>query len=230
MVTTVARLRERHTAAPAASAAVLFAVLAVVRVAGAFTVALMALSVLLSAAVLVVVEREGRADGAGLCRFALRPAVAGTALVALAYAETFLATRAAFGRGEDNWVVLVPKLFDGLVPGPHWLGVAAMLLVMGAVVPLAEEVCYRGVLYSAVRRAAGGYAAMVLTAAGWALVHLGDYGLHPLNPKVICGVLPSVFLMGLALGVCRALTGSALACAVAQGVCNLLLLGAIALL
>jgi hypothetical protein len=44
-----------------------------------------------------------------------------------------------------------------------------------------------------------------------------------LNLKVICGVLPSVFLMGLALGIRRAVTGSGLASACAQGICNPLL-------
>ncbi|GGT40864.1 hypothetical protein GCM10010271_51040 [Streptomyces kurssanovii] len=57
---------------------------------------------------------------------------------------------------------------------------------------------------------------------------LGDHGLNPLNLKVICGVLPSVFLMGLVLGICRAVTGSALASACAQGACNLLLMWALA--
>lgn len=223
----LARLRRHHTAFPLASAATLFAVLAVVRVAGAFAFPLMVLSVALSAAVLLALPRQEWA-AAGVCRFAPLPAVVGTTLVALVYAQTYFATRAAFGDGDDNWTVWVPRLFEDLVPGVPALGTAAMLLCLGVLVPVVEEVCYRGVLYRAVEQQRGTYTAIVVTALGWSLVHLGDYGLNPLNLRVICGVLPSVFLMGLALGVCRAVTGSALACACAQGACNLLLLGAVA--
>ncbi|KUF16295.1 CPBP family intramembrane glutamic endopeptidase [Streptomyces silvensis] len=223
----LARLRRHHAAFPVTSAAALFAVLAAVRVAGAFTVPVMVLSVALSAAVLVVLPRADWA-GAGLRRCAPLPAVLGTALVAVVYAQTFLATRDAFGDGDDNWNTWMPRLFEGTVPGAPWADVVAMVLALGVLVPLVEEVCYRGVLYRAVEVRWGGYAAVVSTAAGWAAVHVGDYGLNPFNWKVLCGLLPSVFLMGLALGFLRAVTGSALACAAAQGVCNLLLLGAAA--
>ncbi|MEV6400113.1 CPBP family intramembrane glutamic endopeptidase [Streptomyces sp. NPDC051907] len=222
----LARLRRRHAAAPLATAAALFGVLAAVRVAGAFAFPLMVLSVALSAGVLLALSRE-EWPAAGLRGFAPLPAAAGAALVAVVYAQTYLATQAAFGDGDDNWTVWVPRLFEDLVPGAPLVGLAAMLLCLGVLVPLVEEVCYRGVLYRAVEERRGAYPAIVVTALAWSLVHLGDYGLNPLNLKVICGVLPSVFLMGLALGVCRAITGSALACAVAQGVCNLLLLAAV---
>ncbi|MFH9071628.1 CPBP family intramembrane glutamic endopeptidase [Streptomyces alboflavus] len=221
------RLRLHHAAYPVTSAAALFAVLAAVRVAGAFTFVVMVLSVALSAAVLLVLPRTDWA-AAGVRRFPLMPAVLGTALVAVVYGQTFLATRDAFGDGDDNWTTWMPKLFEGTVPGAPWADVVAMVLALGVLVPLVEEVCYRGVLYRAVEVRWGGYAAVVTTAAGWAAVHVGDYGLNPFNLKVLCGLLPSVFLMGLALGVLRAVTGSALACAAAQGVCNLLLLGAAA--
>ncbi|MFI1016650.1 lysostaphin resistance A-like protein [Streptomyces sp. NPDC020965] len=220
------RLRHHHATFPLASAAALFAVLAVVRIAGAYAFPLMVLSVALSAAVLLALPRTGWA-AAGLCRFPVLPALLGTALVALVYAESYLATRAAFGEGDDNWTVWVPRLFEDMVPGVPLLGTLAMLLSMGVLVPLCEEICYRGVLYRAVEERRGTYQAIVTTAVAWSVVHLGDYGLNPFNLRVICGVLPSVFLMGLALGVCRALTGSALACAVAQGSCNLLLLWAV---
>lgn len=219
------RLRLHHAASPVASAAALFAVLAAVRVAGAFTFPVMVLSVALSAAVLLVLPRDRWAD-AGVRGFPVLPAVLGTALVAVVYGQTFLATRDAFGHGDDNWTTWMPKLFEGMVPGAPWADVAAMVLALGVLVPLVEEVCYRGVLYRAVEVRRGTYTAVVTTAAGWAAVHLGDYGLNPLNWKVVCGLLPSVFLMGLALGLVRAATGSALACALAQGACNLLLLGA----
>lgn len=220
---TVRRLREHHRGSPLTSAARLFAVLAGVRIAGAFAVPLMVLSVGLSALLLVVLDRGERA-AAGLRRFRAGPALAGTALVVLAYADTVFATRAAFGRDTDNWTALVPELFRQMAPDSPVTQAVAMVLCMGVLVPLVEEVCYRGVLYDAVERARGPLAAIAATSAGWALVHLGDYGLNPLNLRVVCGVLPSVFVMGLALGICRAWTGSALAAAFAQGTANLLLL------
>ncbi|MER5863146.1 CPBP family intramembrane glutamic endopeptidase [Kitasatospora sp. NPDC002040] len=221
---TVHRLREHHRAVPVTSAVRLYGVLAVVRIGGAFTLPLMVLSVGLSALALLLLDRKDRAE-AGVRGFRPWPAVAGTALVVLAYADTMAAARTAFGRGADNWTVLVPELFRQLAPGAPVLGAVAMVLCMGVLVPLVEEVCYRGVLYRAVEHARGGVVAIATTSAAWALVHLGDYGLQPLNARVICGVLPSVFVMGLALGICRAWTGSALACAVAQGTANLVMLG-----
>ncbi|MFD7905084.1 CPBP family intramembrane glutamic endopeptidase [Kitasatospora sp. NPDC059747] len=220
---TLHRLRRHHREAPASSAAKVFAVLAVVRIAGAVSMPLMVLSVGLSAAVVTVLDRVEWA-AAGLRRFRFLPAFAGTGLVVLAYANTVFATRAAFGRGADNWTSLVPELFRQMAPGQPVVAGVAMVLCMGLLVPLVEEVCYRGVLYDAVARTRGPLVAIAVTSAGWALVHLGDYGLNPLNARVICGVLPSVFAMGVALGVCRAWTGSALASAVAQGTANLLLL------
>ncbi|MQS11114.1 CPBP family intramembrane metalloprotease [Streptomyces kaniharaensis] len=220
---TLHRLRRHHRGAPLSSAARVFAVLAAVRIAGAVSLPLMVISVGLSAAVVAVLDRADWA-AAGLRRFRLLPALAGTGLVVLAYADTVFASRAAFGRGHDNWTSLVPELFRQMAPGQPVVAGIAMVLCMGVLVPLVEEVCYRGVLYRAVERGRGTLAAITATSAGWALVHLGDYGLNPLNGWVICGVLPSVFAMGVALGVCRAWTGSALASALAQGAANLLLL------
>lgn len=219
-------LRRRHERAPLASAAALFAVLAAVRLAGAFDFTLMVLSVALSACALLVVEREGW-HRTGLRGFPPRTALLTTGLVALVYAQTFLAARGAFGAGDDNWTVWVPRIFQGMVPGAPWADTAAMLLCLGLLVPLVEEVCYRGVLYEAVERERGGAAAVVTTAAAWSFVHLGDYGLKPFDAEVAAGAVLSVFLMGLALGLCRAVTGSVPACAAAQGVCNLMLLAAV---
>ncbi|MFM9629140.1 lysostaphin resistance A-like protein [Streptomyces galilaeus] len=225
----LSRLHRRTAASPLTAAVLLFALLAAVRVAGAFSFLLMALSVGLSATALLVVSRD-RWPAMGIRRSDRTGAVVVcTVVVALVYAETFLANRTVFGTADDNWTAWVPRIFDGLVPGARWADVAAMVLAMGVLVPLVEEVCYRGVLFHAVEERWSTRTAIVVTAAGWAAVHLGDYGLNPLNLRVVCGVLPSVFFMGLALGICRAVTGSALACAAAQGVCNLLLLGAVLL-
>ena len=69
----------------------------------------------------------------------------------------------------------------------------------------------------------GVWPAIVTVSAVWAVSHLGDYGLTPFDPIMIAAMLPSVALMGLALGACRVITGSAVACVVAQGAGNLVL-------
>lgn len=81
----------------------------------------------------------------------------------------------------------------------------------------------RGFLLHGVATRHGPVVAVLTASAAWALVHLGDYGLSPLNARVVLDVLPSVFVIGLALGWCRLVTGSGVACAVAQGTANLLL-------
>ena len=202
-----------------------FGVLAVVRIAGAYSFPLMVASLALTPLVLLLVPRH-RWAALGLCRPATwRVTYLTTGVVVLAYAATALACRVAFGTGADNWTWWVPELFRSLAPGQPALWVPAMVLCLGLLVPLLEEVCYRGVLHDALAPRVGARGAVLLTAAGWAGVHLGDYGLAPYNGAVIAGVLPSVFLMGLALGYCRVRTGSVYASAAAQGVANLLLAG-----
>lgn len=63
--------------------------------------------------------------------------------------------------------------------------VTVAVLSMGLLVPAAEEAFYRGVLHDALSRRLGDLLAVVLTSAGWSLVHLGEYGLDPLDGKVI---------------------------------------------
>jgi uncharacterized protein len=98
-----------------------------------------------------------------------------------------------------------------------------MIVAMGVIIPLFEEVCYRGVLLTAVMGRHGPRWAVVLTSAGWALAHIGNYGLRPYNPLVIVGAVLSVFLMGLALGTCRLITASVLGSSIAQGSANMLM-------
>jgi hypothetical protein len=130
---------------------------------------------------------------------------------------------AAFGTTTGNWTMGIPALFRTMVPGNEVLLWVFIVLAMGLFVPLLEEICYRGVLFTAVARRAGTAVAVVVTSLGWAFVHLGNYGLSPFTPAVIAGVLPSVFCMGLALGYCRVVTGSVFASAAAQGIANLAL-------
>lgn len=148
----------------------------------------------------------------------------GTAVVALAYAVPVGLCHVVLGTGDDNWVTWLPRLFEHLAPGRPRLALVLMVVCMGLLVPVAEEVFFRGVVHTVAVRRHGPVAGVLLVAAGWALVHTGDYGLRPFDPVVLAGMLPSVLLMGLALGWCRQRTGSVPACVAAQSFCNLLLL------
>jgi CAAX protease family protein len=165
----LARLRAYHAAAPVASATTIYLALALalVRLAGAWTMPLMVLSVGLSALVLAVLPRDRWAAEAGLRRFRARPALGGIALTIVAYAVTVGAARAAFGRGHDNWSALAPDLFRSMAPGMPWLYVPIMLVSMAVLVPVVEEVCYRGVLFGAIDRRCGPAVANLLL-VGWA--------------------------------------------------------------
>jgi membrane protease YdiL (CAAX protease family) len=219
------RLYGWYGAAPVATAGAALAALATVRVAGAWSTVLMTLSMVVTPAVLVLVPRR-RWPEIGLVGPGRPAAVtAGLAVVGGAYAAGVAGSFAAFGRGVENWLTWVPALFAQLVPGPAPLRVAVALVCLGLVVPVLEEVCYRGVLFDAARRRAGPTGAVVITALVWAAVHLGDYGLNPLTPGAVAGSQLSVFAMGLALGYCRLRTGSVVACVVAQGAANLALYG-----
>jgi membrane protease YdiL (CAAX protease family) len=215
--------RRRYAVAPVRTAAGAYAVLAAVRVGGAYSVALMVASIALTPLVVLAVPRSGW-PGLGLCRSRSRSASAwGVTVVVASYAAAVTASYGAFGGGEDNWLTWLPRLFVTLVPGSVPLRVLTGLLCLGVLVPLVEEICYRGLLFDAVRQRLGPMAAVVATSVLWSVVHLGDYGLNPYHPRVIVGCLLSVLVMGLGLGVCRLLTGSVLACAVAQGAGNVLL-------
>jgi len=216
-------LNRRYIGAPLRTAAALFVALATFRIAGAFSAPLMLGSLALTLLALAAVPRiHWRA--AGIITVPGRRCVPLVLLVVVTYAATALQCRVAFGAGEHNWMGHLPAIFFELTPGARWVGVVAMVVSLAVLVPLIEEVCYRGVLHHAIDRRLGPVAAVVLTAIGWAFVHLGDYGLNPADSAVVAGVLPSVLLMGLALGICRVATGSVLACAAAQGTANTLLI------
>jgi membrane protease YdiL (CAAX protease family) len=201
----------------------MFAALAAVRIGGAFDQRLMVASMALTPAVLLAVPRPDW-PRIGLGPIASARALAGgLAATVAAYAAALLACRRVFGPGERNWTSGIRPVFESFAPGRPAVALALAVLCMGLLVPVAEEVCYRGVLHDAVARRAGAGVAVAGTAAAWAAVHLGDYGLHPVHAAVIAGVLPSVFAMGLALGWCRVATSSVLGSTVAQAVANLLL-------
>jgi membrane protease YdiL (CAAX protease family) len=207
---------------PIATASVAFTALAVVRIAGAYHPVLVVASMALTPLVVLLTPRERWKD-VGLCRASPRRVIAGIALTLAVYAGIALACRFAVGRGSDNWIAWLPRPFNGTLPGQRWADGLALVVCLGLVVPLFEEICYRGVLHDLLRSQLSTGATVVTTAAGWAAVHLGNYGLHPMNIRVILSVVPSVFLMGLALGACRLRTNSVVASAAAQGSANLFL-------
>jgi membrane protease YdiL (CAAX protease family) len=215
--------RNRYAIAPLLFVAWAYVVLTTVRISGAYSSTLMVASIALTPLVLLAVPRAEWAQ-VGICRSRTRPALLlGVVTVLASYAATVTASYGAFGNEEDNWLTWMPRLFVTLMPGSEPLQVLTGMICLGILVPVVEEICYRGVLFEAVQQRFGPMSAVVLTSLMWSLVHLGDYGLNPYHPRVIVGCLLSVLVMGLGLGICRQVTGSVLACIIAQGTGNVLL-------
>jgi membrane protease YdiL (CAAX protease family) len=76
------------------------------------------------------------------------------------------------------------------------LGLAALIAVIGLIGPLGEEVFFRGLAQTALRRRLGALWAIIGSAAFFAIIHLNPIGLLP------------IFLMGLLLGALYQRTGS----------------------
>jgi len=223
----VAWVRARYESVPLATAALLFVVLAVVRIPAAYVTVLLPLSLVLTPLVVIAAPRRLRSE-IGLAPVRSGRALAeGVGVVVLSYAVAVGACVGTLGTGRDNWASGLLAVFDGWVAATgsgHTVALIALaVLCLGVLVPVAEEVCYRGLLLHALMTRWGPVTGAVVTSAAWAVVHLGDYGLHPLNLAVVAGMVPSVFLMGLALTLCRLRTGSVFASAAAQGIANLLL-------
>jgi CAAX protease family protein len=87
----------------------------------------------------------------------------------------------------------------------------AVLAVLTA--PLVEEMIYRGLLYSAFRRALGQWAAVVIVTSMFAGLHVVQYW-----PNV--GAISSITLLSLALTLIRARTGKLLPCFIVHLVFN----------
>ncbi len=223
----VAGLRSAYQAHPRATGAALFAVLAATRLAGAYSPALLVLGLAITPAVLLA------GSPAVLCAAGItRPTrwadlLRGGAVVVAAYVATVGACVLLLGTGPDNWASALLTVFTELAPaGMPGRGVVVALVAvasLGVLVPIAEEVCYRGLLLHAAAQRHRTATAVAVTSAAWSLVHLGDYGLNPFDPRMALGMVLSVFVMGLALGWCRVRTGSAVGSAIAQGVANLML-------
>jgi membrane protease YdiL (CAAX protease family) len=79
------------------------------------------------------------------------------------------------------------------------LEVLLLVLLLGVVAPVVEEIVHRGVLLSALRRRLSPWPAIVTSAAVFAAIHLVD-------PGAIYAV-PGLFLIGIALGWLALATG-----------------------
>ncbi|MHC4859880.1 MAG: lysostaphin resistance A-like protein [Planctomycetota bacterium] len=146
--------------------------------------------------------------------------LAGPVLIALAAWKTYLAgreggpvVRGALA-GLLAWLATMPVVAAVLVAWTRLLEAAGrevteqailtelredkrlFLIVAVVLAPLTEEIFFRGLIYPALRRHVGFVLALVLSAAGFALVHW--------NPAVV----PAIFVLGIALGYVYERTGT----------------------
>jgi membrane protease YdiL (CAAX protease family) len=105
-----------------------------------------------------------------------------------------------------------PTELDRLIESSRATALATAFLATFTA-PFVEEVVYRGVLYSALRRAAG-------TAWAVAIVGLVFTGIHVLQYWGSVGVIATIFLLSFVLTLIRAYTGRLLPCFVVHLVFN----------
>jgi membrane protease YdiL (CAAX protease family) len=106
-------------------------------------------------------------------------------------------------------ILLAPVVTGPLSARPwgafwSWAAIAALIATL-------EETSIRGVLYQRWAGEAGTFAAIVIGAIVFALIHLPRYGI---------GAMPLDAAVGLALGGLRALTGRVFPCAIAHTVAD----------
>lgn len=147
-------LRKRHDVTPPATTLTLYLLLAVVRVAGAYELPFMVLSLVLTPCALLVLPRS-RWPEAGLRPSSGSRLAVGLTLVVAVYAAVIVANTAAFGLSRDNWATSIPTLFQQLTSESATLATVLMVVAMGLAVPALEDVCYRGALFVSVERPLG---------------------------------------------------------------------------
>ena len=127
-------------------------------------------AVLLGAVHLVVVRRRG----IGWRKIGLRPASRGWYIGALVIGLTAVPTIALVNL-LVQWLVGAPfrnPQLEHLAPaGFSWRALAGMLVAAAIVAPVAEEVVFRGLLYSWLRRYLGAAASIALNAIIFAFAH-----------------------------------------------------------
>ena len=129
-----------------------------------------------------------------------------------------------FGATLDNWNTkfwLMMKDVGGVEINVWFFLTTSAVLIFYTV----EEFYFRGILFSQLRKKNTAAITILIISALWAILHLGVYGMNPFNGNMILGMLPSVFGMGVFLGLLREVTGSAFMCAIAQAIGNIALLG-----
>lgn len=113
--------------------------------------------------------------------------------------------RAIVGPGANS---AVGRVFGGL--HASWPWAVAVLLIVAVVAPLCEEVVFRGLLWGAVERRWGRWAALVVSTVVFALAHL-EFTRAPL-----------LLVVAIPIGLARWYSGGLLASIVAHQVTNLL--------
>jgi membrane protease YdiL (CAAX protease family) len=140
---------------------------------------------LIVALVAGALSRERLVPRLSLARSNLSAGALGAATVcALAISSTFDAAFGALGREPTGTIDLLTRSIAGLPPGE----LAVALLLVGAILPLAEELFFRGYLQTRLCQRFGGWPGIVVTSALFGLAHL-DW-IHS----------TSAFLIGLYLG------------------------------
>ena len=126
----------------------------------------------------------------------------------------------ATGVGLSGVVYLLreppPEIMSQLLASP--LAIAVLGFTLVTIVPVAEEVYFRGVLWAAVRRRVNAPATVLITSALFGLMHLSTYG-------AVASALWQTAAMGVMLAVLRARSGSIVPCVVAHAVINLYSVG-----
>lgn len=118
---------------------------------------------------------------------------------------------AVLGALNSRWIAPHPEFIEAMedfVPhGPtEWLVIAGLIAVL---VPVAEELLFRGLLQDAAEAALGPVGSAVVVGLLFAAVHFQPWYLLPLA------------MIGVVLGYARLISGSVIACAIIHGIYNL---------
>lgn len=124
----------------------------------------------------------------------------------LALGQALDSLTSVLGLGEAGTLPMLRQALGGAA-GPELF---LVVLSIGVVAPAAEEVFFRGYVQSELRRAWPAWAAVIFTAAGFAILHLDPTGVH----------MVLALVLGLYLGFVVELTGSTLPAIVCHVVNN----------
>jgi membrane protease YdiL (CAAX protease family) len=114
------------------------------------------------------------------------------------------------GRPFEN-----PQIYAIAPDGFSWMGLILMIVMAGAVAPIAEEIAFRGVFFPWLRERIGLFAGVVLSAIAFAMVH------------GVVQLMPSLAVVGAVLAVLYHRCGSLYPVIVAHGVFNTIMIVAL---